>query len=128
MDRGAQQGTVHGVAKCQTPLSIQAHSMVAFQCCVSNGFCCKAVTQLYVYIYSLLSGFLSHLGHHGAQSKAPILYSRFSLVIYFIQSVHICQSQSASSFHPCFPSWSPYVCLVPLCLYFCFPNRFICTT
>ena len=109
MDRGAQQDIVHGVAECQTPLSIQAHSMAAFQCCVSNGFCCKAVNQLCVSVYSLLSGFLSHLGHHGAQSRAPTLYSRFSFVMYFIPSVHICQSQSATSFHPCFPVF--YLCV-----------------
>ena len=128
VDRGAWQGTIHAAAKCQTQLSMQAHSRAALPRCVINSFCCKAVNRLCMYVYPLLFGFLSHLGHNGAWRRAPMLYSRLSLVIYFMHNVHICQSQSPSSSHPCFPSWSPYICLLPLCLYFCFANRFICST
>ena len=128
VDRGAWQGTIHAAAKCQTQLSMQAHSRAALPRCVINSFCCKAVNRLCMYVYSLLFGFLSHLGNNGAWRRAPMLYSRLSLVIYFMHNVHICQSQSPSSSHPCFPSWSPYICLLPLCLYFCFANRFICST
>ena len=42
-------------------------------------------TCIHTYIYLLLFGFPSHLGHCGA---FPVLYSRISLVIYFIHSVN----------------------------------------
>ena len=57
-----------------------------------------------------------------------MLYSRFSLVIYFIHSsayMSIPISQFITP--PSFPPRCPYVCSLPLCLYFCFANRFICT-
>ena len=44
------------------------------------------VNQLYVYIYFLFLGFLSHLDHHIALSRIHVMYSRFSLVIYYIHA------------------------------------------
>ena len=44
--------------------------------------------QLHIYIYPLVLGFPSHLGHHRALSRAPVLSSRFSLVTYFIHSIN----------------------------------------
>ena len=43
------------------------------------------VTQLYVYIYPLLFGFFFHLGLQAREQwvECPVLYSRFSLVIYY---------------------------------------------
>ena len=39
-----------------------------------------------------------------------------------------CQPQSPSWPHTLFPPWGPYIYSLPLCLYFCFANRFICTS
>ena len=44
------------------------------------------VNQLYVHLYSLIWGFPSHLGHHTALRRVPVLCSRFSLVIYIMQA------------------------------------------
>ena len=67
--------------------------IVVLQCCV--GFYHTAIWISYAYvcvyiyththIYLLLFGFPSHWGHCGA---FPVLYSRFSLVIYFIHSIN----------------------------------------
>ena len=47
--------------------------------------------------------------------------------IYFIESINsVCMSipvHPTSSLAP----WNPYICSLPLYLYFCFANRFICT-
>ena len=40
---------------------------------------------------------------------------------------YLCQFQSPNSFPPHFPTWYPYVCSLPLCLYFCFANKIIFT-
>ena len=125
----------------------------------------------YLYIHPFFFGFPSPLGYH---LEFPVLYSRFSLVIYFIPGggdlvskscptlatpwtlarqafcpwnspgkstgvgchfllhLYIYQSYAPSSSHPALPTtpsptpWCPYVCSVPMCLYFCFANRFIC--
>ena len=55
----------------------------------------------------------------------PVLYSRFSLIIYFVHSssVHMWIESPNSAL----PLWYPYVCSPCLCLYFCFADRFICT-
>ena len=45
---------------------------------------CSRVNQPYVYIYPLFLGFPPHLGHQ--RGLFPVLYSRFSLAIYFIHS------------------------------------------
>ena len=41
------------------------------------------INKLYVYIYPFLLGHLAPLGHHRAPSRAPWLYSSFSLAVYF---------------------------------------------
>ena len=56
-----------------------------------------------------------------------VLYSRFSLVIYFIHSsvymsIPISQFIPSASFLPL----CPIACSLSLCLYFCFGNRFVC--
>ena len=64
------------------------------------------VNQLYKNLYPLFFGFPSHLCHHRALSKQfPVLYSRSSLVIYFIHSINsVCVVFVAKSyltlFHP----------------------------
>ena len=64
------------------------------------------VNQLYKNLYPLFFGFPSHLCHHRALSKQfPVLYSRSSLVIYFIHSINsVCVVFIAKSyltlFHP----------------------------
>ena len=46
-----------------------------------------AVSQLYVYTYSVFFGFPSHLGHHRSLSRIPCAAQQVSLVSYFISSV-----------------------------------------
>ena len=46
------------------------------------------VNQFYTDIYTLISGFPSHLGPHRALSQVAELYSRFLLVIYFIHKIN----------------------------------------
>jgi len=50
------------------------------------------VNQLCIYIYPLFFGFPSHLGHQRALSGVPVLYSRFSLVI-FIYNINCIYQQ-----------------------------------
>ena len=75
--------------------------------------------QWVLYIYPLLLGFPSHLGHHRALSRVHVLYSRFSLVIYFMHSnnsVYVSELSSAfilSSIH-----------LLLFCPATCFPPDF----
>ena len=42
----------------------------------------QSESAIYIYIYPLLFGFPSYLGHHRALVEFSVLYSRFSLVIY----------------------------------------------
>ena len=74
------------------------------------------VNQSPIYMCPLIFGFPSHLGHHRALSRGstvyslPVLYSIFSLVIYFIHSIDTeCMSISVSQFIlPCpFPVGAP---------------------
>ena len=46
--------------------------------------CVCVYIHIYVYIYPLFFGFPAHLGHHRALNRIPVLYSRFSLITYFI--------------------------------------------
>ena len=41
------------------------------------------MNQLYIYICPLFFGFPSYVGHHSALVEFPVLYSMFSLVVYF---------------------------------------------
>ena len=61
---------------------------VALQFCVS--FCCtESHIYVCVYIYPLFFEFPSQLGHQKVWVEVPVLYRRFSLVIYFIGSFSI---------------------------------------
>lgn len=61
------------------------------------------VTQLYVHIHPLSSGFPSHLGHTEPRVEFPELYRRLSLVTVLIfilctvSLVYVCSSQSPNS-------------------------------
>ena len=44
--------------------------------------------NMYITICPLFFGFPSHLSHHRALSRVPLLYYRFSLVIYFIHIIN----------------------------------------
>ena len=59
-----------------------------------------------MYVHPLLFGFPSYLVHHSTLSRVPVLHSRLSLVIYFIQSSGY-MSISISQFIP--PRFSPLV-------------------
>ena len=104
-------------------------SVVALQYCVS--FYHNKVSHLYVCVCPLLFGFLFHLGHHRALSREfPLLYSRFSLLTYFIDSINSidksCRSQSPNSSHPPTP-YSPLVSigLFSTSLSLCFVNKIV---
>ena len=56
----------------------------------------------------------------------PVLYSRFSKVIY-LYTLYICQPQYPNSSHSPLPPWCPYICSLCFCPYLCFTNRFIYT-
>ena len=64
-----------------------------------------------VYIYPLLFGFPSHLGHHRALSRVPctIQQALISYVLHIVSIMYICQSPSPnSSHHP------PHLVSIPL--------------
>ena len=71
------------------------------------------------------------LCQHRALSSVPcaaqqvLLCFLFSyIIVYIYLSISISQSIPAlTHFLPC----CPYICPLPLCFYFCFANRFICT-
>ena len=54
-----------------------------------------------------------------------MLYSRFSLVIYFIPS-RVCVKPNFPIHHIPFPAPSIHTSILYVCLYFCFTNKFIC--
>ena len=62
--------------------------IVASQHCVA--FCCTAkwVSYTHTYIYPLPFGLPSHLGHRRGLIEFAALYGRFSLVIYFVNSIN----------------------------------------
>lgn len=89
------------------------------------------MSHLHVCVCPLLFGFLFHLGHHRALSREfPLLYSRFSLLTYFIDSINSidksCRSQSPNSSHPPTP-YSPLVSigLFSTSLSLCFVNKIV---
>ena len=88
---------------------------------------CSTVSQLYIYIDLLFFGFPSHLVTTEHWVEFPVLFSRFSLVIYFIHSINsVYTSIPVSQFIP--PTTFPldqYVCFLHLHLYFCFANKII---
>ena len=74
--------------------------IVDLQCSVS--YCCKAkwISHMYTYIPSLLD-FLTSQGTKELKVAFPLLYSKVSLVIYFIHSINsVCVSIPLSQFLP----------------------------
>ena len=103
------------------------YSVVALQCCVS--FCCAAmwISCIYTHIPYFFN-FHSIYVTTEHWVEFPILHSRFSLVIHFINSsVYVLIPVSQFTPPPFFPLWCPYACYLFPCLSFCFANRFICT-
>ena len=83
-----------------------------------------------MYVPSLL-GFLPIQITTAHESQFPVLYSRFSLVVYFIHTNSISSvyvSIPISRFlPPPLPLWNPYICSLGLCFYFCFASKIIYT-
>ena len=102
-------------------------SIVALYCHVS--FFCTAKWVSYTYTYApYFLDFLPILLTTDHWVEFSVLYSRFSLAIYFVHSINsVCRSIPISQFIPHLPFslWYPYVCFLHLCLYFCFANKFI---
>ena len=61
------------------------------------------VNQLYVYIYPLLFGFPSHLGHHRAFSRVPCAIQQVIISYLFYTQQHICVNPNLPV-HPTSPS------------------------
>ena len=109
-------------------------SIIPLQCFVSFCYTTNEVNQLYVYLYPLSLGPLSHhppippiqvTTEHRAE--LPVLYSMFLLAIYFMHG-SVYMSILISQFIPPSPSLPcPHVHSLHLCLYSCPANRFICT-
>ena len=75
------------------------------------------MNYLNIYIDPHLFGFPSHLGHYRALNRVSVLYSMFSLVIYFIHSItSVYTSIPISQLIPT-TSLSPYtyVCCLQMC-------------
>ena len=101
--------------------------VVALQYCASSCCTAKWTSHMYTHIPSIFD-FPPIQVTTEHRVEFPVLYSRFSLVIYFIHTrVYI--SIPISQFIPPlpFPRWCPHIYSLHLCLYFCFANRFICT-
>ena len=86
-------------------------------------------SELYIYRYSLFFGFPSQFGHHKALNIGfPVLYSRFSSIVYIVSVDYICQSQSPNSSHFLFPPRYPSVCSLSMFLFLLckfFPLSFV---
>ena len=67
-----------------------------------------AVSQLYVYTYSVFFGFPSHLGHHRSLSRIPCA-AQYVLISRLLYIVYTCHSQTPSSSH--LPVLTPLVTL-----------------
>lgn len=61
------------------------------------------MNQPYVYTYPPFFGFPSHVGHHGALSRVPMLCSKLSLVVLYIMNIIIYQPQTHRDL---FGSWN----------------------
>ena len=58
-------------------------------------------------------------------AEFPVLYGRFSLLIYFIHGSVYTSVPISQFIPPLFPSWYPYIFSLRFYLYFCFANNFI---
>ena len=80
------------------------------------------VNQPYVFLCPTFLAFLPIWVITEHQVGFPVLYSRFSLVLYFIHSIHsVYMSIQTSQFI------LPPLCSLHLCFYFCFVTKIICT-
>ena len=93
-------------------------SIVALRCCVS--FCCMAkwIGHMYTYILSFLD-FLSIRVTTERWVEFPVLYSGFSLVMYFIHNSVYISTQSPKSSYPPSSIWYP-------CFFLCFSVSIYC--
>ena len=94
------------------------------------------MNQPQVYIYTLLLGFPSHLGHQRILNRAPyaiqlVLCIDISILhinsVFNINSVYTSISISQSAPSPDYSPWYPYICSLCLCLCFSFASKFIYT-
>ena len=94
------------------------------------------MNQPQVYIYPLLLGFHSHLGHQRELNRAPyviqlVLCIDISILhissVFNVNSVYMSISVSQSAPSPDYSPWYPYVCSLHLCLCFTFASKFIYT-
>ena len=95
--------------------------IVALHCCVSFYCTAKWISHMYTYIPSFWISF----PFRSPQSwvEFPMVYSRFSLVIYFIHSISdVYMSIPISQL---IPPIFPYVCALYLFVCFCFANNII---
>ena len=99
-------------------------SIITLQCCVS--FCHAAKWISYTYTMSTLV-WISFPLRSLQNFEFPVLYNRFSLLPYFIQSSVYMSTPISQFIPPLFPAWYSYTCTLQLCLYFCFANKFIYT-
>ena len=98
-------------------------SIVAFQHCVSFCWTAKWVSHTQTYITPPFCEFLPIQATTEHWIEFPVLYSKFSLVIYVIHS-EVYMSNPVSHF---IPSPFPALMSIHLCLYFSFSNRFTWT-
>ena len=99
---------------------IKKFIIVALQCCVNLCQTAKWISCKHTYIPSFLD-FLPIEVTTEHRVESPMLYSRFSLVIYFIHGI-VYMSISISQFLPAPPC---HICFLYLWLHFCFVNKFI---
>ena len=94
------------------------------------------MNQPQVYIYPLLLGFPSHLGHQRELNRAHyavqlVLCIDISILhinsVFNVNSVYMSISISQSAPSPDYSPWYPYICSLHLCLCFCFASKFIYT-
>ena len=107
-------------------------SVVALQYCVSL-YCTAKMVRPYLYMYpSLLDSLPLTAPQCVKQRPQHLLFSRCSLVIYFMHSIN---SVCANSSLPIPPSLTPskagdlypYIYPLCLCLYFCFADKIVYT-
>ena len=97
--------------------------IVALQCCVSFCPAAKWISHRCTYIPSF-SDFLPIWVTTDSRVEFPVLYSIFSLIMYFIQVsvLHMYQSQPPYPASPCI-----HIFVLCLCLYFLYFSVYFCS-
>ena len=83
--------------------------------------------DIHIHIYPFFGGFLpiQVTAEHGI--RFPVLYQvPISYLFYTQQYIYV--DPNLPTHHTLLPTWHPYVGSLHLCLYFCFEDKFICTT